>query len=169
MSFLLYTRNEPKFILILRHPDPNEPLLTMTTRAHRAWRDAWYSFRIVVWNQLEEPGWCGLSLVLQIYRQEKTKVLDALRREFDDLSWWEIWTQWNDQYEQLLPTSEEVRRACPSFPLPSELPPPPEEPKDLWARTMDLWSSEDQMLAIGGAVIRLVLARGRATREIRGD
>lgn len=141
----------------------------MTTRAHRAWRDAWYSFRTLIWNELEDPGWCWLSLALQIYRKEEANVLDALRAEFDDLSWWAAWKEWNNRYEQLLPTSDDLRWVRLSSPLPSELPPPPDEPRGLWSRTQELWTSGDRFLAVGGGTIRTILARGRATREIRGD
>jgi len=141
----------------------------MPTRARRAWRDAWFSFRALIWNNLGDPGWCWLSIALQRYREEETKVLDALRTEFDDLSWWTDWQVWNEQYERLRPTSDDLRRARLSSPLPSELPAPPDEPDWMWAQTQDLWTSENRLLAIGGGTMRTVLARGRATRRIRGD
>lgn len=96
-------------------------------------------------------------------------MLDALRTEFDDLSWWERWQEWNERYEQLLPTSDDLQWARLSSPLPSELPLPPDEPDGLWLRTQDLWTSNDRRLSIGGAAIRIALARGRAIRELRGD
>lgn len=141
----------------------------MTTRARRAWRDAWFSFRALIWNNLGDPGWCWLSMATHLYHREEAKVIDALYTEFDDLSWWEDWKEWNDRYEHLLPTSEDLRKACLSSPLPSELPAPPDEPEGLWAQAQDLWASDDRLLAIGGGTIRTVLARGRAAREIRGD
>lgn len=141
----------------------------MTTRAHRAWKDAWLSFRTLIWSRIDDPGWCWLSLALQDYRREESEVLEALRAEFEDLSWWESWADWNDRFEQRLPTSDDLREACSSLPLPSEMPPPPDEPEGMWARARGLWRSGDRRLAVGGAVIRVVLARGRTTREIRGD
>lgn len=140
----------------------------MTTRAHQAWKDAWYSFRALIWKNLGDPGWCWLSVALHRYRQQEANVLAALRTEFDDLSWWEHWKEWNDRYEELLPSSNDLRMAHASSPLPSELPSPPSEPENIWTRTEDLWASGDHMLSIGGAAIRIALARGRATREIRG-
>lgn len=108
-------------------------------------------------------------MALQRYRQEEEKILDALQTELEDLSRWHSWRDWNEQYEQFLPTSDELRLGCPSSTLPSELPSPPTEPEDLWAQAHDLWVSDDQRLSIGGAAIRVALARGRATREIRGN
>lgn len=141
----------------------------MTSRYRRAWKDAWLSFRSMIWTSLDEPGWCWFSQALQLYGQEEARVLDALRSEFDDLSWWERWRQWNEQYERLLPTSDDLRNASLSSPLPSELPLPPDEPANLWARTNDLWAAENRWVAIGGGTIRTVLARGRATRRLRGE
>lgn len=141
----------------------------MTTRARRAWRDAWFSFRALIWSNLGDPGWCWFSMALQRYRQEEEKILDALHTEFDDLSWWQSWRDWNEQYEQFLPTSNDLREARLSSPLPSELPVPPDEPEELWAHAQALWTSDDRLLAIGGGTIRTVLARGRAAREIRGN
>jgi len=140
-----------------------------SARPRRAWKDAWLSFRAMVWTELGVPGWCWLSRALQMYGQEKPDVVRALRAEFGDLSWWEQWTEWNEQYEQLLPTPDDLRRAHPSFPLPSEVPSPPDEPEGLWARTGELWHSGDRLLALGGGTIRTVLARGRATRTVRGE
>jgi len=141
----------------------------MPTRAHRAWKDAWFTFRALIWSRLDEPGWCWFSMALQDYREEESEVLDALRAEFEDLSWWATWTEWNARYEKHLPTADDLREASPSFPLPSELPSPPEEPAGMWARARELWRSDDRRVALGGAVIRVVLARGRTTREVRGD
>lgn len=141
----------------------------MTSRYRRAWKDAWLSFRSMIWTSLDEPGWCWFSQALQLYRREENHVLDALRTEFDDLSWWKQWRQWNQQYERLLPRSDDLRSASLSSPLPSELPLPPDEPADLWARTGELWTAENRWLAIGGGAIRTVLARGRATRRLRGE
>ncbi len=140
-----------------------------TTRARRAWKDAWFSFRSLIWTRLENPGWCWFSRALHLYREEETDILAALHTEFDDLSWWEQWTEWNDQYEHLLPNTNDLRCASLTSPLPSELPLPPEEPPSLWTRTQELWNSDDRRLAIGGATIRTVLARGRATRNLRGE
>lgn len=141
----------------------------MTARAHQAWKDAWYSFRALIWRKVGDPGWCWLSVALQRYRQKETKVLDALQTEFDDLSWWKQWQAWNEQYEELLPSSDDFRNVRAASPLPSELPMPPSEPDNIWPRTEDLWASGDEMLSLGGAAIRVALARGRATRELRGD
>lgn len=141
----------------------------MTTRAHRAWKDAWYSFRSLIWSRLDNPGWGWLSMALDRYRQDEAEVLDALQAEFDDLDWWDQWQAWNDRYERLVPSSDDLRWGRLSDPLPSELPPPPAEPEGLWVRAKDLWTADDQRLSIGGAAIRVALARGRATREIRGS
>jgi len=138
------------------------------SRAHRAWKDAWFSFRALIWTRLEDPGWYWFSQALHMYWKEEPAVLAALRTEFDDLSWWESWKDWNDRYERLLPTSDDLREARLASPLPSDLPTPPDEPEGLWARTLDLWSADDRLLSIGGATIRTVLARGRATRVVRG-
>jgi len=139
------------------------------SRAHRAWKDAWFSFRALIWSTLGDPGWCWFSMALQRYRQEEEKILEALQTEFDDLSWWQSWRDWNDQYEQFLPTSDDLRRGRLASPLPSELPSPPAEPKGLWSHAHNLWTSDDRRLSIGGAAIQVALARGRAAREIRGN
>jgi len=142
-----------------------------SARLHRAWKDAWFSFRARVWTELGVPGWCWLSRALQMYEQEEPDVLRALRVEIGDLSWWAAWRAWNEQYEQALPSLDALRGARPSFsrPLPSELPSPPDEPEGLWARADALWHSGDRLLALGGGTIRTVLARGRATRTVRGE
>lgn len=139
------------------------------TRLQRAWKDAWLSFRALAWTELGEPGWCWLSRALQMYGDEEPDVVRALRAEFEDLSWWAQWKAWNDQYERLLPSASDFREAAASPVLPSELPMPPEEPDGLWTRAEELWRSEDRLLALGGGTIRVVLARGRATRTIRGN
>lgn len=140
-----------------------------SARPRRAWKDAWLSFRAIVWAELGVPGWCWFSRALQMYEQEKTDVVRALRAELGDRSWREQWMTWNDRYEQFIPSPNDLRRARPSLPLPSELPSPPDEPKGLWARTDELWRSDDRLLALGGGTLRTVLARGRATRTIRGE
>jgi hypothetical protein len=141
----------------------------MNSRAHRAWKDAWFSFRSLTWSTLGDPGWCWFSMALQRYRQEEEKILDALQTEFDDLSWWQSWRNWNEQYEQVLPTSEDLRWGRLSSPLPSEVPSPPTEPEGLWSQAQYLWTSDDPRLSIGGAAILVALARGRATRQIQGN
>lgn len=139
------------------------------SRAHQAWKDAWLSFRSLIWSTLGDPGWCWFSIALQHYRQEEEQILEALQTEFDDLAWWKSWREWNEQYEQLLPTSDDLQWGRLSSPLPSELPSPPDEPEGLWSQAQDLWTSDNRKLALGGAAIRVALARGRATREIRGN
>jgi len=139
------------------------------SRIHRAWKDAWLSFRAVIWTQVEEPGWCWLSQALQMYKGEESDVIRALRSEFEDLSWWKEWRAWNEQYERLLPTVDDLRSAGRFHPLPSELPAPPDEPEGIWRRAEELWRSNNRLLAIGGGTIRTVFARGRATRTVRGS
>ncbi|MFO8099619.1 MAG: hypothetical protein R6T83_08380 [Salinibacter sp.] len=140
----------------------------MMPRAKRAWKDAWLSFRSLIWTQFEDPGWYWMDQALELYRQDEDAVLTALRSEMEDLAWWNEWHRWNERYERLLPTATDLRRADPSRSLPSDLPLPPEEPDGIWSRTRALWTSNRQHRAIGAGAIQTVLARGRATRLIRG-
>lgn len=52
----------------------------MNSRAHRAWKDAWFSFRSLTWSTLGDPGWCWFSMALQRYRQEEEKFSTRFKR-----------------------------------------------------------------------------------------
>lgn len=138
----------------------------MTRETVRRWKSSWDDFLQKVSEELDDLDWCWYTEALLLYRRERQRVDDALQSTLDHFDEWPMWKTWMEQAERIRPAASERSNPPRLLKFPSDLPTPPEEPAQLWTKTQQLLNEGDRLEAIGAAVVRLALAKGRAARQV---
>lgn len=138
----------------------------MNRESVQRWKSAWDRFLQRTSQELDDLTWCWYVEALLLYEREKPRVDAALRSALSNFEEWPDWKEWMAQVERMRPTASDRSNPPRSLRFPSELPDPPEEPQRLWSRAQRLLETGDRFEAIGGAVVRFALAKGRAAREM---
>lgn len=139
----------------------------MTHTTIRRWKSAWDHFLHRVSEELDDLDWCWYAEALLLYRHERKRVDAALQAALETFDEWPTWKEWMDQVDRIRPDAGERSKPPHLLKFPSDLPVPPEEPAKIWAKTQQLLNEGDRLEAIGAAVVRMALAKGRVARQAR--